>query len=477
LKIENINISEAVKSAEILLKREKLSPALKAMFQLLLTIVTLLVNRLNLNSSNSSKPPSSDPNRKKKRTRRKKSDKNPGAQNGHKGVTLEKVNDPDVIEALNIDRRTLPRDEQFTEVGYESRQVFDIEIKRIVTEYRAQILEDSNGKQYTATFPEGISNPTQYGVSVKSHSVYMSVFQLIPYERVSTHFRDQMNLPLSKGSVFNFNREAYKLLETFDDWLVSTLVKDDLLHVDETGINISGQRYWLHTVANESFAYFYPHKNRGTPAMKEMGVLEHFAGTLVHDHWKPYYTYDACAHALCNAHHLRELKRAFEQDKQKWADKMCLFLEKLNDTVSDTGGVLPKKEIEKHQSHYRAIILAGEKECPAADEKQRKPGARGRLKQSKARNLLERLRNFEDDVLRFMAVKEVPFTNNLGENAIRMTKVQQKISGCFRSIEGAKIFCRIRSFILTCQKQEVNVSTALRNLFEGKLPDFIRLIE
>ena len=203
-----------------------------------------------------------------------------------------------------------------------------------------------------------------------------------------------------------------------------------------------------------------------------MGILPRFTGILCHDHWKPYYTYD-CTHALCNAHHLRELERAWEQDGQKWAQQMKELLETINRKVTDAGNALDDKGSQEYRQKYRDLLKKAEIECPEPIRTTKK-GKRGRIKKSKARNLFERLRDFENDVLRFMDIDYVQFTNNLGENDIRMTKVQQKISGCFRSFEGAKIFCRVRGYLSTCRKQGVTSSEALACLFDGKLPDFLQ---
>jgi len=203
-----------------------------------------------------------------------------------------------------------------------------------------------------------------------------------------------------------------------------------------------------------------------------MGVLPFFNGVLCHDHWKPYYRY-ACTHSLCNAHHLRELERAWEQDGQHWAKAMKALLIDMNNTVADAGGRLPATDAERWRQRYRQRLEEADIECPPPDKSQREAGKRGRLKRSKARNLLERLRNFEHDVLRFMDIEYVPFTNNQGENDLRMTKVQQKISGCFRSMAGAKIFCRVRSYLSTCRKQGMSATEALALLFQGKSPAFM----
>jgi len=284
-----------------------------------------------------------------------------------------------------------------------------------------------------------------------------------------------MHIPVSAGSVFNFNKEAYEGLDAFERWAKIQLARSDLLHADETGVNIGAKRHWLHCASNASLTWFYPHAKRGLDAMDEMGILPLFKGVLCHDHWKPYYHYD-CTHALCNAHHLRELERAWEQDQQQWARQMQALLLEISQAVAEAGGCLPPDEAERWRRRYRRLLEKAEIECPPPAESQRQ-GKRGRLKRSKARNLLERLRDFEPDVLRFMEVERVPFTNNQGENDLRMTKVQQKISGCFRSMEGAKFFCRVHSYLSTSRKQGMSATQALTLLFQGKNPDFMEMDE
>jgi len=207
-----------------------------------------------------------------------------------------------------------------------------------------------------------------------------------------------------------------------------------------------------------------------------MGVIPDFVGVLCHDHWKPYFNY-GCIHALCNAHHLRELQRVVEQDKQQWAQDMIDMLLKIKKEVDDYGGKLPPDQSDLYRKAYRKIIKKAQTECPPPDESKRTKGQRGRLKRTKARNLLERMTNFENEILRFMDDPLVPFTNNRGENDIRMTKVHQKISGCFRSMDGALIFSRIRSYLSTCRKNNIHASEALYCLLNGKLPVFLNSAE
>jgi transposase len=214
--VHNIDVEATVERVKALLDEEKnLSPALKSSLEVLLLLVTLLAHRLRLDSKNSSKPPSADPNRPKEP--KVKSERKPGGQPGRIGTTLQPVPDPDEIETLSVDRSGLPPG-RYRDVGYESRQVIDLDIARVGTEYRAQILEDQRGNRYVAPFPYGVTRPVQYGIGVKVNSVYMSQYQLIPYNRIEDHFVEQMRIPVSAGSIYNFNQEAYERLEQFDHW-------------------------------------------------------------------------------------------------------------------------------------------------------------------------------------------------------------------------------------------------------------------
>lgn len=469
MSITDINITDTIGKVEKSLAEEKnLSPEMRSLVQLLLLIVKLLVDKVGLNSRNSSKPPSTDPNRPRgRRTKAGAVKRKPGGQPGHKGSQIERVANPDVVETIDIDRTTLPKGHQYEHVGYDKRQVIDVVIKREVTEYQAEVVCDERGNEFVAEFPPGVTRPVQYGAELKAKAVYMSQHQLIPYERVEEFFRTQCGIKVSTGSLFNFNNQAYEGLETFETVAREKLIASGLMHNDETGINVGGKLLWLHSASNEKWTLFFAHEKRGGEAMKAFGILPHFKGISVHDHWKPYFTFE-CQHALCNSHHLRELERAWEQDGQMWAKNMKRLLEKINVAVDQYNGKLPKKKAELYLKRYRALLARANRECPAPEREG--PVKRGRIKKNKARNLLERLRDYETEVLRFMTDSRVPFTNNLSERDIRMTKVQQKISGCFRSIEGARIFCRVRSYLSTCRKHGVEPAEALRLLFAGKLP-------
>lgn len=475
MKIEPTNVTQSIEQARKMLKNnKKVSPELTALMLVLLTVLEILLERLGKNSRNSSIPPSQDPNRDKTSKPGEKK-KKPGGQLGRIGKNLKPVENPDEIIEVPVDRKTLPPGHKYKKVGVAKRQVVNFLVSRKITEYQLEIVANEKGKRYTATAPEGAGRPTQYGSSMKAAAVYMGMHQLIPCGRVEEYFRDQAGIAISSGSLFNFNRSAYILLKDFEDIAKEKLRNSTFLHFDETGINIKGKGHWLHGALNDKWTLFMAHKKRGNEAMDDMGILPGFKGISIHDHWVAYFKYTECSHALCNAHHLRELQAVVEKYPDRtWAKLIKDLLLKINEAVHKAGGVLTGEEADKYLAKYRAILKIGNEECPLPPELEEpgKPKKRGRKKKTKERNLLERLKNFETETLRFMGVKEVPFTNNPGENDIRMTKVKQKISGCFMSFEGAQHFCRIRSYLLTAQKHGINATEALTTLFSGKLPDF-----
>ena len=395
MKLDSVSVNATLNKAESLLKGEKrLSPAIRAMFEILILLIRALTSRLSVNSSNSSMPPTADKKR-KRGSNREKSDKKPGGQNGHAGSRLESSEDPDEIINIKIDKTTLPKG-KYLDAGYEARQVIDFIISKKVIEYRAQVLEDATSKKYVADFPHDVKTDVQYGHRVKAHAVYLSQFQFLPYARTQSYFEEKLKMSISTGSIFNFNKDAYLLLDQFEVKTKLKLLAEKVLNADETGINVNKKILWLHSVSNELWSYFYPHEKRGQEAMDEMGILPKFAGTLIHDHWKPYFTY-SCHHGLCNAHHIRELNYAYEEDKQAWAADIKSLLLEINEAVNATeNGSLPADKCEEYKNKYREIIKAGELESPLPPTPlMTQPKRRGRIKKTKSRNLLERLRDFE----------------------------------------------------------------------------------
>jgi len=473
--LSEINIGDTIKQAQEVLSRERAaSPAIVAMMQLLITVIELLCAKLNTNSRTSSVPPSQDPHRRRGRRYTKaqrKSGRKPGGQPGHSGSTIEPVEHPDEVEKLWIDRRTLPKGKRYRPVEDEVRQVIEIKISRHVKEYRAEVLEDEEGNQYRAEFPGEVTRPAQYGATVKAQVLYLNSYELLPYSRVQDYFQDQAQIGISQGTIGNIIQQGYDLLEPFEKAAKEALKQAACANFDETGININGKLTWLHSASNEKWTLQVPHAKRGQEAMDEMGILPEFGGIACHDHWKAYFRY-SCEHALCNAHHLRELQWVIENEGHGWAQEMKDFLEKLNLEVEKAGGRLSAARQKRARKNYRQILRRAGKECPPAPAS--KEGKR--QKRTKEQNLIERLKDFEAETLRFMTNPLAPFTNNQGERDIRMSKVQQKISGCFRSVEGARAFCRIRSYISTCMKNGIQLPEALTAIFTGGLSGILSKI-
>ncbi len=424
-------------------------------------------------SHNSSKPPSRD--RMKKRTKSlRQQGRNPvGGQKGHKGHTLKRVATPDKTKLLPAPaqcRCGQCLDETAVE-NYESRQVFNIPpVQLEVTEYKAEIKRCPQcNRPVKARFPEHVTQPVQYGARLRAQIVYLMNQHLLPYERTAEIIEDFYQHRISTSTFYRINKACFEMLQSSVNGIKEKILGSAVVHFDETGSRVgTQQKHWLHTASTPNQTFYYIHEKRGSEAMEEMGILPVFVGTAVHDHFKPYLKY-ACKHAACNAHHLRELIFLMEQDKQKWSEKMIqllLQIKKVTEEARNKGQpALRKNQIEDFERNYFEILEQGFEDNPDYDPK------RKRKKRTAAQNLLIRLRDFKDKTLAFMYDLEVPFDNNLAERDIRMMKLHQKISGCFRAKQGAEIFCRIRSFLSTTRKQGYNRFEILYQVFQHNIPE------
>jgi len=270
---------------------------------------------------------------------------------------------------------------------------------------------------------------------------------------------------LSTGTLYNIGQSAFEKLSVFKDRLKELLTYHQVVGFDETGFRVSAKRQWLHSYSTDKHAYYEVHQLRGYQAMKDIGILPDFRGIAVHDFWKSYFRFD-CRHASCNAHLLRDLIFIKERFEQPWAKQLIDFLINLKtlkeNAIAAGKTTFSKATFKKYRSQYDTLVQKGFLVNPFKPPEEK---TKGRYKKTPPRNLLERLRDYADDVLRFFQDFQVPFDNNFSERDIRMMKVKQKISGGFRSLEGAKYFARIRSFILTARKQNINPLQALTNLF------------
>ena len=435
--------------------------------------VQRLKDQLSKNSRNSSKPPSSDGlSKPSPKSLRPQGNRKPGGQKGHPGSTLTMVDHPDHTIVYPVDQcqrcgRCLADQ---APVDVEKRQVFDIPpIQLEVTEHQAEVKPCSHcGHLNKATLPAQLKAPVQYGPRLKAIAVYLRHYQLLPYHRTREVMSDLFSTELSEGTLTHITETCSESLQEPVDEIRRQLTHAPVVHFDETGSSVEGTRHWLHAASTAHLTYYEIHPKRGAHAMDHIGILPHFKGRAIHDFWKPYFTYD-CDHGLCNAHHLRELIFLNEQHDQHWAKDMidCLLDIKLAvDVAKNTTDTLFKEQIQKFEQRYQDILDEGYKENPLPKKKSNKK-KRGRRKKSKARNLLERLDEHRKEVLAFMYDFTVPFDNNLSERDLRMAKVQQKISGTFRSPRGADAFCRIRSYISTARKNAVNAIEAIVHAFAG----------
>jgi transposase len=427
--------------------------------------VAELRRRLDLDSSNSSKPPSSDGLKKKPRvpgSLRGRSGKPSGGQAGHKGDTLKQVEAPDRIErhVANVCRRCCAGLTASMQTGMEKRQVFDLPERLIeVTEHQASVYCCAAcGFETKAKFPAGVAAPAQYGERIRAAAIYLNVQQLIPEDRVAQAMNDLFGAPyLCSASLTAWVDDKAAALAGVAAHIGALAAQAPVRHLDETGFRVAGKGQWLHTVSTESLTFYRVMEQRGAVPKGLTG------GVVVHDHFKPYYGLTGVAHAFCNAHHLRELKALIEIDAEPWAKDMSELLVAANDAVRkarEAGETaLPPAAIEGFVARYWEAVRAGlafHRSLPRLEKR-----ARGRTKRRPGHNLLERLKTYKDDVLRFLYDFTVPFTNNLAEQALRMMKVKMKISGAFRTFKGAADFAALRSVVATARKQGWNILLAL----------------
>jgi transposase len=344
-------------------------------------------------------------------------------------------------------------------------------------EHQAETLCCSHCHQLSqGTFPPNVVAPVQYGSGIQQLAVYLKSEQYIPYDRSRQFFADLFDLSLSPGTLQNTVTRTAKRLRPIVTKIKAALIAGHLLHCDESGFYIGGQRHWLHVAATQRLTCYYPHRRRGSKATDAMGILPHFRGTAIHDFWSAYRQYQACQHGLCNVHHLRDLTAIAENDHQGWATRFKWFLlsaKQAVDQAQQTGvTALPVQKVTQIERIYDRLVDVALQANPPPPGGWPK-GKRGRAKKTKPCNLAERLDKHRYEVLAFVYDFKVPFDNNLAERDIRMLKVQQKISGCFRSQAGAQDFCTIRSYLSTMRKQGVSVWAALGSVFSGDvlMPD------
>jgi transposase len=434
--------------------------------------VQALQERLKKDSHNSHLPPSSDRFQRQPKSLRKRSGKQPGGQSGHPGSTLLLSPTPDQVivhpvECCQHCQRDLRKVES---LAVERRQVLDLPPKRVVViEHQAQQkCCPSCHEISSATFPDDVRAPVQYGAALGAVGIYLVQQQLLPYERACEVMEDLLGPAMSVGTLQGLVERCAKQLEPVEQQIKAALSRAEVLHQDETGLYVAGQRHWMHVSATERLTHYAVHPKRGKEALDAIGILADFQGVSVHDGWRSYWQF-LCQHALCNVHHLRDLTFLHEEQHQDWAGQMKTLLLDIKTAVDQARALgltsLHPLEVADWKAQYVALLAEGYQANPPDPPPE--VGQRGRRKQSAARNLLDRLSTHQEAVLLFLDNFAVPFDNSLAERDIRMVKVQQKVSGCFRSPAGAQAFCRIRGYLSTLRKQGLAVLTALEQALVG----------
>jgi transposase len=414
-------------------------------------------------SSNSHKPPSSDGLKKKIQNNREKSDRKQGAQEGHEGKTLQMVANPDKTVFHKVAGHcTCGKDlKRIKAIHVQRRQEIDLVEKLTeIIEHQIEVKQCSCGKIHTGE--EGRLIPIQYGERLKSMMVYLNQYGFMPYDRLQEYFNDCFGLTISDGVLVGANKRCSENLEVPDNEIKEQVKASPVMNNDETGLRCEKKTQWVHTSSTEEYTYYSLHEKRGREAIDDIGILPGYTGTSVHDRYSSYNDYD-CNHALCNAHLLRDLKSIVEDDNKQWAKRMISFLIKAKEMKE--AGEIRKKPLKYLLHEYDLIVKYGmRKEPPLIIPLKRK---RGRLKKPKSLLLLEDFQKKKEQVLKFILNPIVPFDNNLAERDLRMIKLKQKISGCFRTKIGAQMFCRIRSYISTVRKQGYSILEALQLAMAG----------
>ena len=429
-----------------------------------------LERRLGRNPRNSSVPPSAEGLAKppaKNRAQRRGEKRRPGKQPGAEGFHLAQVADPDE-RIVHRPERCRSCGEDLAEadvVAVETRQVFEVpRIEAHVTEHQMLRLRCGCGCETKAAPPPEATAPACYGPGVRALAVYLSVYQHVPYERCAELFSDVLSLPVSEGAIVQMVEGAGGGLGYFCEVIRDLLRDAAAVNFDETGARVAGRLHWVHAATSALYTLLIVHEKRGTPAMDALGVIGAMQGIACHDGWKPYRSYDV-VHALCNAHHARELDGIASSPSQAWADEMGeLLLDALEvvEAAKDRGaGRLDDSTLHSIRTRYGILIAKGWAANPEPAHGKRHGVNRD------AANLLARLDGYRDDVLRFTENFEVSYSNNQAERDIRMVKLQQKISGGWRTLDGAQSFLRIRSYVATMKKHGHNVLDGLRDLFMG----------
>lgn len=463
---------DRIKSEFDRLKQDKkISSEVNVLFQSMIMLIDLIVSIFlekitKKNSKNSSIPPSQTEKDESADTIKGTNGKgkNDTRANSNNTRTVENITKIEVNEC-NIcgqDLRKTPckHHERRTKIDV----IFEKVVKHVDVEVKCCDVCDSTVK---GRFPSDMPGPLQYGNGLKAYVINLLVCQMVALKRAQKLIKAMIGTIISEASFLKFTFQLYQALEEWESKSIQTLLDNSIMHLDETSLRVDKKKHWIHVYASGDTTLKFLHPNRGLEAMTAINILPRYGGTIIHDCWASYLTYEHCEHGLCGSHLVRELVCIIESNGYNWASNMKnLLLETCKKVSKRKRKKLSKKEYADLQKRYRNILTRGEKELPAIPEKP--SGRRGKMAKSDAHNLWERFSKYESAVLLFAKRSDVPFTNNRSEQDLRMAKVKQKVSGCFRKEIYAKAYCRISSYLQTMTNKGYNPLTAIQMALEGE---------
>lgn len=353
--------------------------------------------------------------------------------------------------------------------GHERRTKIDIVFEKVVLHVDAEIKRCPHcRRQSRGPFPEAFCGALQYGAGIKAYVLNLLIAQMLSLKRVQQSIQTLIGLLISEATILKYVLQLHQALESWEKASIEQLLAMPAMHVDETSLRVERQNHWIHVCSAGDITLKFLHPKRGQEAMQAIGVIPRYGGVIIHDCWASYLAYEHCGHGLCGAHLLRELTFIVEAEDYAWAANMKRLLQQTCARVSTRKRKkLNRREYANLQKRYRNILTRGEKELPPIPPKQN--GKRGRIAKSDAHNLWERLKEHETAVLLFAKESYVAFTNNRAERDLRMSKVKQKVSGCFRNREYAEAYCRISSYLQTMANHGYNPLVAIQMALSGKL--------
>jgi len=438
--------------------------ALLALFEVLLAV--FMEKSTAKNSRNASVPPSQTP---KDETASQPGSQSKGKHLDHAGThhtrTVETVAIVPVTACANCgaDLRATPCE------GHERRTQIDIVFEKVVSHVDAEIKSCPHCEALTkGTFPADLSGPLQYGTGIKAFVLHLLLAQMVPLKRVQQTLATLIEQIVSEATLLKWVWQLHQALAEWERTTIEQLLTQPTMHVDETSLRVDRKNYWIHVYSGGDITLKFLHPKRGLEAITAINIIPRYGGTIIHDCWASYLSYTHCGHGLCGSHLLRELTFIFESNGYPWAKNLKRLLQNTRAKVAARQSKqLTEVEYKNLRKRYRTILTQGAKQLPPLPP--RKKGSRGRLAKSDAHNLWERLKQHEDAVLLFAKLPHVPFTNNRAERDLRMSKVKQKVSGCFRTREYAEAYCRISSYLQTMANRGYNPLVAIQMALSGQL--------